>query len=197
VIPLKPIMDNFGLKKVFVTTMQALSGAGFRGFELDIQDNVIPFIGGEEPKVEAEPLKILGKFSNGCFVNADMKISSHCNRVNVMDGHLETVNVELEKKPEIDELIKALREFNPLRKLDLPSAPYPPIIVREEEDRPQPKYDRDTGSGLSRGMPAVVGRIRKCPILDYKFVVLSHNTIRGAAGASILNAELLVKKGFV
>jgi aspartate-semialdehyde dehydrogenase len=193
VIPLKPLQDSFGLKKVFVTTMQALSGAGFRGFELDIQDNVIPYIGGEEPKVESEPLKILGDFRKGKFTDAGVKISSHCNRVNVVDGHLETVNVELEQKPDIDEFTEALRKFNPLKGLKLPSAPDPPIVIRKEDDRPQPKYDRNEG----RGMAAVVGRIRKCPILDYRFIVLSHNTIRGAAGASILNAELLLKKGYV
>jgi len=193
VIPLKPLQDSFGLKKVFVTTMQALSGAGFRGFELDIQDNVIPYIDGEEPKVESEPLKILGGFRSGKFTDADMKISSHCNRVNVVDGHLETVNVELEQKPDIDEFTEALRKFNPLKGLKLPSAPDPPIVIRKEDDRPQPKYDRNEG----HGMAAVVGRIRKCPILDYRFIVLSHNTIRGAAGASILNAELLLKKGYV
>jgi aspartate-semialdehyde dehydrogenase len=193
VLPLKALMDAFGLGKVLVTTMQALSGAGFKGFELDIGDNVLPFISGEEGKVETEPLKILGDFRNGKFVNADIKFSAQCNRVNVIDGHLEAVNVKLSRKPAADELLEALRNFNSLKGMKLPSAPDPPIIVKEEEDRPQPKYDRNAGNGMA----VTVGRIRDCPILDYKFLVLSHNTIRGAAGGSILNAELLVKNGLV
>lgn len=200
VIPLKPLMDSFGLKKVFATTMQALSGAGFKGFDLDIQDNVLPYIGGEEEKVELEPLKIMGRFENGRFVDAELNISAQCNRVNVMDGHLETVNVELAKKAGIDEVIDSFKGFNPLEGLGLPSAPNPPIIVKEEEDRPQPKYDRDAGEGISelaRGMAVTVGRVRECRVLDYKFLLLSHNTIRGAAGASILNAELLMKKSII
>ena len=193
VLPLKALMDSFGIEQVFVTTMQALSGAGFRGFELDMQDNVIPFISGEEGKMETEPLKILGAFDGGRFVNADMMLSAQCTRVNVVDGHTEAVSVKLRRKPSADELATVLRGFNPLKGMKLPSAPDPPILVASEEDRPQPKRDREAG----RGMAVTVGRIRQCPILDYKFVLLSHNTVRGAAGGSILNAELLAKKGFV
>ncbi|MBN2330605.1 MAG: aspartate-semialdehyde dehydrogenase [Candidatus Aenigmarchaeota archaeon] len=200
VIPLKPLLDSFGLKRVFVTTMQALSGAGFKGFDLDIQDNVLPYIGGEEEKMEMEPLKILGRFEKGRFLDAGLGISAQCNRVNVQNGHLETVNVELGSKAGLDDVISSLKGFNPLEGFGLPSAPNPPIIVKEEDDRPQPKYDRDAGEGISelaRGMAVTVGRVRECRILDYKFVLLSHNTIRGAAGASILNAELMLKKGMI
>ena len=194
VIALKPLQDAFGLKKVFVTTMQAISGAGYPGVaSLDILDNVYPYIGGEEEKMETETLKLLGRLENNQFKFADFKITAQCNRVNVRDGHLETVNVEFEKKPSLDEIKSVLRNFNPLKKYNLPSSPPETIIVREENDRPQPRVDRDSG----RGMACTVGRIRKCNILDYKFLVLSHNTIRGAAGAAILNAELMKVKGLV
>ena len=185
VIALKPLQDAFGLKKVFVTTMQALSGAGYPGVaSLDILDNVVPYIGEEEEKMQTEPLKLLGKAEDNKFKFADIKITAQCNRVHVKDGHLETVNVELGRKAEPEDVKKAFQNFNPLKGLSLPSAPNPPIIVREELNRPQPKYDRDAGNGMA----VSVGRIRKCSILDYKFLVLSHNTIRGAAGAAILNA---------
>ncbi|MBI2653844.1 aspartate-semialdehyde dehydrogenase [Candidatus Woesearchaeota archaeon] len=192
VMALKPLQDAFGLKKVFVTTMQAVSGAGYPGVaSLDVLDNVVPYIGGEEEKMESESLKLLGNVKNDKFVYADIKVSAQCNRVNVKDGHLEAVNVELGRKATLDEIKNAFKNFNPLKKLNLPSAPNPPIIVREEIDRPQPKYDRDLGNGMA----VAVGRIRKCNILDYRFLVLSHNTIRGAAGAAILNAELMKVKG--
>jgi len=194
VMALKPLQDAFGLKKVFVTTMQALSGAGYPGVSsLDILDNVVPYIGGEEEKMESESLKLLGAVKNGEFVYADIKVSAQCNRVNVEDGHLEALNVALGKKADLEDVKKAFKNFNPLRKLNLPSAPNPPIIIREEIDRPQPKFDRDSGNGMA----VTVGRIRKCNILDYRFLVLSHNTIRGAAGAAILNAELMKVKGMV
>jgi len=194
VIALKPLHTAFGLKKAFVTTMQALSGAGYPGFaSLDILDNVVPYIGGEEEKIETESLKLLGKVKHNKFSFADIKISAQCNRVNVSDGHLEAVNAELIKKADLEEVKSAFRNFNPLKKLSLPSAPNPPIIVREEIDRPQPKYDRDLGNGMA----VSVGRIRKCNILDYRFLVLSHNTIRGAAGAAILNAELMKVEGYI
>lgn len=194
VIALKPLQDAFGLKKVFVTTMQALSGAGYPGVaSLDILDNVVPYIGEEEEKMQTESLKLLGKVENNRFKFADVKLSAQCNRVNVKDGHLETVNVELSRKAGLDDVRKAFQDFNPLKGLNLPSAPNPPIIVREEANRPQPKYDRDAGNGMA----VSVGRIRKCNILDYKFIVLSHNTIRGAAGAAILNAELMKAKGLI
>ncbi|MFH1848846.1 MAG: aspartate-semialdehyde dehydrogenase [archaeon] len=193
VMALAPIQP-YGLKKVFVTTMQALSGAGYPGVpSLDSLDNVVPFIGGEEEKIESESVKILGTMAEGKFGNAKIAISAQCNRVGVNDGHLETLNIEVEKKAGLDEIRQALSGFNPLRELKLPSAPNPPIIVRDEENRPQPKLDRDMG----RGMAVSVGRIRKCNILDYRMAILSHNTIRGAAGASILNAELICSKGLL
>ncbi len=198
VLALKPLQDAFGLSKVFVTTMQALSGAGYPGVaSLDILDNVIPYIGGEEEKIEIESLKLLGKIKNDKFNFADIKISAQCNRVNVSDGHLETTNVGLSRKADLEEIKDAFNNFNPLKKLGLPSAPNPPILVKEEIDRPQPKYDRNLGKGRAVGMPITVGRIRKCNILDYRFLVLSHNTIRGAAGAAILNSELMMVKGYL
>ena len=194
VMGLKPLQDAFGLKQVFVTTMQALSGAGYPGVaSLDILDNVIPYISGEEEKMETETLKLLGSIENNQFRNAPISVSAQCNRVHVKDGHLETVNVSLDKKPDMDEVINAFRDFNPLKALKLPSAPNPPIVVKEEVNRPQPKHDRDLGNGMA----VSVGRIRKCNNTDYKFIVLSHNTIRGAAGASILNAELMKSKGLI
>lgn len=194
VLALAPLHKKYNIKKIIVTTMQALSGAGYPGVaSLDIIDNVIPFIGGEEGKMESESLKLLGTLEGGKFVFADIKISASCNRVNVKDGHLESVSLEMEKKPPREELILTLREFNPLKELNLPSSPPQPIIVKEEDNRPQPRYDRDLG----KGMASMVGRIRECPVLDYKFTILSHNTIRGAAGAAILNAEYLKVKGLL
>ena len=194
VLALAPLHKKFGVKKVFVTTMQALSGAGYPGVSsLDILDNVVPYISGEEEKMESEPLKILGKFENNKINFSDMKISAHCNRVSVRDGHLETVSFELYKKASIEEIKNELINFNPLKDLNLPSAPKHPIVIKEENNRPQPKYDRDEGNGMS----CVIGRIRNCNILDYKMILLSHNTIRGAAGGAILNAELLKEKGYL
>ena len=188
VMALKPLHNVFGLKSVFVTTMQALSGAGYPGVaSLDIIDNVVPYIIGEEEKIQSESLKILGSIENNKFKFADIKITAHCNRVNVKDGHLETVNVNIDKSADLNDIVNSFKEFNPLKGFKLPSAPNPPIIVRDEPDRPQPRYDRD----IQNGMACVVGRIRKCTVLDFKFLVLSHNTIRGAAGAAILNAELM------
>ena len=135
----------------------------------------------------------MGSIKNDKFSFANIKISAQCNRVNVKDGHLEAVNVELARKADLEQVKNAFRNFNPLKKLNLPSAPNPPIIVREEIDRPQPKYDRDAGNGMA----VTIGRVRKCNILDYRFLVLSHNTIRGAAGAAILNAELMKVKGII
>jgi len=193
-IVLKPLQDNFGLEKVMITSMQALSGAGYPGVaSLDILDNVIPYIGGEEEKVEAETRKILGSLKDNEIKNAQFYVSAQCNRVNVNDGHTECVSVKLTKKTDVDEIIKSMKNFNPLRSLNLPSSPKNPIVVMKEENRPQPKLDRN----VEKGMASVVGRIRKCSILDYKFVVLGHNTIRGAAGASILNAELMKVKGYL
>jgi aspartate-semialdehyde dehydrogenase len=192
---LKPLQDAFGINKVIVTTMQALSGAGYPGVaSLDITENIIPHIGGEEEKVEAEPRKIFGKLTPSGFMGADFKISAHCNRVAVRDGHTECVSVELEKKVPIEEVRRALKEWkSDISELNLPSAPANPIVIKDEADRPQPRKDRNTGNGMS----VVLGRIRPDNVLDYKFILLVHNTIRGAAGGSILNAELLAAKGLL
>ncbi|MCL1965709.1 MAG: aspartate-semialdehyde dehydrogenase [Candidatus Bathyarchaeota archaeon] len=191
-ITLKPLMQ-FGLKQVMVSTMQALSGAGYPGVSsLDIIDNVVPFISGEEEKMEAEALKILGKYSCGSVQNADFQLSASCNRVNVKDGHLESVFIKLEQDPTLDEIEEAFVKFEgEPQRLKLPSAPVNPIVVRHEKNRPQPRFDRDAGCGMS----VVVGRIRKDPIMSFKYMCLGHNTVRGAAGGGILSAELYVSKG--
>lgn len=195
VMALKPLHDAFKVTKVFITTMQALSGAGYPGVpSMDIIDNVIPHIGGEEEKVESEPRKILGGLSPSGFIPADFKISAHCNRVAVRDGHTECVSVEFEHKVTIEEVRRAFSEFiSPVRGLGLPSAPEHCIVLRAEDDRPQPRKDRSVGAGMA----VVLGRLRPDPLLDYKFTLLVHNTIRGAAGGSILNAELLASKGIL
>lgn len=194
-VALKALQQAFGLKKVFAVSLQALSGAGYPGVaSLDIIDNVIPLIKGEEEKVETEPRKMLGKVEGEAIVPADFVISAHTNRVAVVDGHIVCISVELDKKATPAEAIEALRNYQaPEVSRDLPSAPNPVIIVRDEADRPQPRLDRMSG----KGMATVVGRVRKDPLFDLKMVVLSHNTIRGAAGGSIYNAELLVKLGYV
>jgi aspartate-semialdehyde dehydrogenase len=195
VMALAPIDRAFGATRAIVTTMQALSGAGYPGHPaIDMLGNVIPFIGGEEDKVETEPRKILGVIEGDRIRFAGCQISAHTNRVFVEDGHMECVSVELEKKPSVDEVAHALASFTSLpQELKLPSAPERPVIVASERDRPQPRFDRDAGSGMS----AVVGRIRPCPVFDIRFVVLSHNTVRGAAGAAILNAELMKVQGYL
>ena len=191
-ITLKPLMQ-FGLKQIIVSTMQALSGAGYPGVaSLDIIDNVVPFISGEEEKMEAEALKILGTFNGKAVQNADFKLSASCNRVHVKDGHLESVFIKLAEDPSIEEIEAAFANFSgEPQKLKLPSAPENPIVVRHEKNRPQPRFDRDTGCGMS----VVVGRIRKDPIMTFKYMCLGHNTVRGGAGAGILSAELFVAKG--
>ena len=191
-LTLKPLMQ-FGLQQIIVSTMQALSGAGYPGVpSLDIIDNVVPFISGEEEKMETEALKILGSF-NGKFVqNANFMLSASCNRVNVKDGHLESVFVKLMEDPPLNEIEDAFAKFSgEPQKLKLPSAPKNPIVVRQEKNRPQPRFDRDAGCGMS----VVVGRIRKDPIMSFKYLCLGHNTVRGGAGAGILSAELFVAKG--
>ena len=196
-IALKVLDKEFGVKKVFATSLQALSGAGYPGVpSLDIMDNIIPNVanGGEEEKVEWEPRKMLGKFAGDKIELADMVFSVHANRVAVIDGHTVCASVQLEKPVEPEVAIQALRDYAaPPSARELPSAPRPPIEVREEADRPQPRIDRLAG----KGMRTVVGRVRRDPIFDLKFVVLSHNTIRGAAGASIYNAELLVQENLI
>ncbi len=194
VMTLKPLM-KFGLKRVVVTTMQALSGAGYPGVaSLDIIDNVVPYIAKEEEKLETEAKKILGIFENDKIKPADIAISASCNRVNVKDGHLEVIYVDLEEKPSVEEVKEAFRSFTGIpQKLKLPSAPEKPIIVRNEIDRPQPRFDRNAGKGMS----VVVGRIREDPVMTIKYLCLGHNTIRGAAGAGILSAELMVAQGYL
>jgi aspartate-semialdehyde dehydrogenase len=191
-ITLKPLMQ-FGLKEIIVSTMQALSGAGYPGVaSLDIIDNVVPFISGEEEKMEAEALKILGNFNGKGVQNADFKLSASCNRVQVKDGHLESVFIKLAEAPPLKEIEAAFANFSgEPQKLKLPSAPTNPIVVRHEKNRPQPRFDRDTCCGMS----VVVGRIRKDPIMTFKYMCLGHNTIRGGAGAGVLSAELFVAKG--
>jgi aspartate-semialdehyde dehydrogenase len=191
-ITLKPLMQ-FGLTQVMVTTMQALSGAGYPGVpSLDIIDNVVPYIGKEEDKMESESNKILGSFDGKEVHNANFTVSASCNRVHVKDGHLESIFVKLAKNLSVEEAAEAFRNFKgEPQELKLPSAPEHPIVVKEEPNRPQPRFDRDAG----RGMSVSVGRIRKDPIMTLKYMCLGHNTIRGGAGAGVLSAELAVAKG--
>ncbi|GAB4517597.1 MAG: aspartate-semialdehyde dehydrogenase [Anaerolineae bacterium] len=194
---LKPLHDAFGLKKVFMVSMQAISGAGYPGVSsMDILDNVIPYIGGEEEKVESEPRKLLGTLKDGQVEMAPFTVSAQCNRVAVRNGHLECVSVALDRPATREEIIEAFEAFaGEPQRLELPHAPNPAILVRDEPDRPQPRLDRLAGS--VPGMATVVGRVRPCSLLDWKFVVLGHNTIRGAAGGALLNAELLVAQGWL
>lgn len=190
-IALKPLLDAFGLETVTVVTMQAVSGAGYPGVaSMDIMDNVIPYISSEEQKMETETLKILGKYHNGKIDHLNFKISTQCNRVPVSDGHMKCVAVKLKKKASKQELIAAWESFKGMpQQLQLPLAPLRPIHYFHEDTFPQPKLHRQ----LDKGMTVSIGRLRECSVLDYKFVILSHNTIRGAAGGAILNAELLLK----
>lgn len=196
-IALKALDNAFGVKKVFAVSLQALSGAGYPGISsLDIMDNIIPNVasGGEEEKVEWEPRKMLGRLHENKIELANITFSAHTNRVAVIDGHTVCASVALDQPTEAEAAIRVLRDFaaQPSAQ-DLPSSPRPVIEVRDEADRPQPRLDRLAG----KGMTTVVGRVRGDPILDLKFVVLSHNTIRGAAGASIYNAELLVNENLL
>ena len=193
VLVLKPLAEAFGLEKIFVVTLQAMSGAGYPGVaSLDIQGNVVPFISGEEEKMECEPQKLLGKWSGERFVDAGLGISAHCNRVPVLDGHLECVSLSLKKIASLQEVREALRDFEVSSELAaLPTALRNPIVVLEEQDRPQPRRDVNAGAGMA----AVVGRVRECSLLDIKLTLLSHNLVRGAAGAALLNAELLAARG--
>jgi aspartate-semialdehyde dehydrogenase len=194
VLVLKPLADAFGLEKIFVVTMQAISGAGYPGVaSMDIQGNVVPFISGEEEKMETEPQKLLGKWDGQRFIEAGLGLSAHCNRVPVIEGHLECVSLSLKKVASLSEVREALRSFEVDAALAaLPSAVRHPIVVLEDEARPQPRRDVDAGNGMA----AVVGRVRECPILDVKLTLLSHNLVRGAAGGAMLNAELLAARGF-
>ena len=193
VLALKPLHDRFGLRRVAVTTMQALSGAGYPGVaSLDIMDNVIPYISGEEDKLETEPLKMLGQLDDGHVDMANIKISAQCNRVATRDGHMEAVSVEFVDKPRLQDIVTTFQEFRGVpQELNLPMAPARPVVYRAEKDRPQVKLDRDT----DKGMATVIGRLRECKVLDAKFILLGHNTLRGAAGATLLNAELMMARG--
>ena len=197
-IPVYALMKaGYEVRRMFVSTMQAVSGAGYPGVpSLDIIDNVVPYIGGEEEKTEKEPCKIFGKVDGGKIVAAGgLKVSAHCNRVPVIDGHTACVSLEFgDKKPSLEEIERIWSAFRGIpQELDLPFAPKNPIIVRHEPNRPQPRRDRDE----DKGMAVSVGRLRECPLFDIRFVGLSHNTVRGAAGGGILNAELLKAKGFI
>lgn len=194
-VVLKALQNRFGLQRAFVVSMQAISGAGYPGVaSLDILDNVLPFISGEEEKVAWEPRKMLGELTDEGIRLAELTISAHTNRVAVSDGHLVCLSLELKEKPPLEEVRQALIDYqSPEISRSLPSAPQPPILLRNEPDRPQPRLDRMTG----KGMTTVVGRLQKDAIFDVRMVILSHNTIRGAAGGAIYNAELLVKTGLL
>ncbi len=189
--PLRP----FGIRRVMVTTLQAVSGAGYPGVSsVDILGNVVPFIGGEEDKLSAETCKLLGELGEGRVEPADVTVSAHCNRVPTVDGHLVCGSVELEERPSPDEVREAMAGFRGKpQRLVLPTAPWRPVLVADDADRPQPRRDAMAG----RGMAVTVGRVRECPVLGLSFVALGHNTIRGAAGASVLNAELLMSGGWM
>jgi aspartate-semialdehyde dehydrogenase len=191
------MQKGYRVARMIVTTLQGLSGAGYPGpSSLDIVDNIIPYIGGEEEKSENEPRKVLGKVMGDKILPDDsISISAHCTRVSVIDGHSACVSMEFAgSKPSLDELKEVWRSYRSLpQELGLPSGPRQPIIVRDEIDRPQPRKDRDA----ENGMAIVVGRLRPCKVFDYRFVGLSHNTVRGAAGGAILMAELLKVKGYI
>jgi len=186
---------QFGITRIVATTMQAISGAGYPGVpSMDIMGNVIPFIGGEEAKMEQETQKIMGEFRGDRIEPLAARMSAHCNRVAVVDGHTVCVSVEFSSKPPLAELRHAIDAFTAVpQQLKLPSAPQRPVIYLEEANRPQPRKDAER----ERGMTVSIGRLRECPVLDYKFVCLGHNTVRGAAGAAVLNAELMHSEGML
>lgn len=186
-------LKSFGIRRVLVTTLQAVSGAGYPGVpSVDILGNVIPYISGEEEKLQEETQKILGDFTGSALVPLAAKVSATCTRVAVLDGHMVSVSVELERKPSGEQVIAAWNSFRGLpQQYNLPSAPQEPVIYMEEADRPQPRRDVER----ERGMACFIGRLRPCPVLDWKFIALGHNTIRGAAGAAVLNAELMRAEG--
>jgi aspartate-semialdehyde dehydrogenase len=194
-IALKALQEAFGIQRVFAVSMQALSGAGYPGVpSMDIIDNVIPYVEGEEPKVEWEPRKMLGQFTGETVRLAEFGLSVHCNRVAVSDGHMVCISVGLENEASEQQVIEALQDYQaPASSRELPSAPHPVIRYRAEANRPQPRLDRLEGAGMT----TVVGRVRPDSLFDWKMVVLSHNTIRGAAGGSIYNAELLHSQGYI
>jgi len=188
-------LKSFGIKRVIVTTLQAISGAGYPGVpSVDINANVVPYIGGEEDKLETETQKILGDIAGGQFVPLAATVSAHCNRVPVLDGHLATVSVQFANKPSPADIRAAFDRYQGvLQHRNLPSAPKRPVIYMEQQDRPQPRRDVER----ERGMAVFVGRLRECPVFDYKFIALGHNTVRGAAGAAVLNGELMHSEGLL
>jgi len=189
--PLAALHRNFGVEEVIVTTLQAISGAGYPGVpSLDITDNVVPYIAGEEPKVETEAQKILGKLNDGGIEKADFTVSAQCFRVHVIDGHTASVRVNLKQTATMEEVIEAINTFP---SLDLYSSPKRFMEYCDEPSRPQPRLDRDSGNGMT----ITVGRLFPDNVFDYRFVSLSHNTVRGAAGSAVLNAELLISKGII
>lgn len=195
VMSLAPLDAAFGLEKALMTSMQAVSGAGYPGVPaLDIMGNVIPYISNEEEKVERETQKLLGKLTDGRVAPSACVVSAHCNRVWVEDGHTESISVSLKSKASAGDLIEVWRNYRSLpQERKLPSAPAHPVLVREEKDRPQVKFDIDAECGMA----TVIGRVRPCPVLQFKYTALSHNTIRGAAGAALLNAELMKAEGYL
>lgn len=195
VIALAPLQKAFGLDVVMAVTMQAVSGAGYPGVaSLDILGNVIPYISKEEEKMEEETLKLLGHLNGTAVVPADFRMSAQCNRVAVEDGHTESVSIQLKKKAKPEEILAAWSSFRGVpQEKQLPSAPEQPVFYSTAPDRPQPRFDVDRGNGMT----TTVGRLRPCSVFDWKFTVLSHNTIRGAAGAALLNAELLKVQGYL
>lgn len=195
ILPLKIFQDAFGVEAAIITTMQAISGAGYPGVSsMDIYDNVVPYIGGEDDKLQNEPTKLLGAVRDGRMVLAPISVSAQANRVPVVDGHLASVSVRLGRRASADEAIAALRAWQPPAVVaQLPSSPKQLLIYRDEPDRPQPRRDRDAGDGLAW----TVGKVRECPVLDVRYVALTHNTLRGAASGALLNAELLVVQGVI
>jgi aspartate-semialdehyde dehydrogenase len=188
-------LKQFGIERVIVTTMQAISGAGYPGVaSMDINANVIPYIGSEEEKMEQETQKILGDLLNGSVEPLAAKVSAHCNRVPVVDGHTVAVSVQLRDKPSLAQVRAAIESFTSLpQQRNLPSAPARPVIYMEQQDRPQPRRDVER----ENGMAVFVGRLRECPVFDFKFLACGHNTVRGAAGAAVLNAELMQSEGLL
>jgi aspartate-semialdehyde dehydrogenase len=189
---LAPLHRAFGVEQVLVATYQATSGAGYPGVpSLDILGNVVPYIAGEEGKMESETHKILGRLGTKGIEPADFALSAHCHRVAVLDGHLMAMSVKFRRRPTRKSLLAAFEAFRPLAKLSLPSAPDRPVVVRAEDDRPQPRLDADRAGGMG----ITLGRLRPCSVLEWKFDALGHNVVRGAAGAAILNAEILEREG--
>jgi len=192
VLALKPLEERFGIDSIFVSTMQAITGAGYPGVpSYDILGNVIPFIQSEEEKLQEEVGKLLGTLSGNHIEMLPATVSAHCNRVPVEEGHTECVSIKFKTRASKEDILAAWREFQPLHGQHLPTAPHQPVEFDPANDRPQPRLDRMRGNGMA----STVGRLRECPLLDWKFVVLSHNTIRGAAGAALLNAEVLAALG--